>query len=330
MSEKIFITMPNTANRDKYFPPDCLLKLKRLGEVSFNPHPRKLTEEELCDLAPDCTVLFTHWGTPQITSRYLGKNKNLKLIAHGAGTVAHIASEDTYQAHVPCLSANPVMAKYVAEGVLGLIIASLRGYKEFDRRLSDGEWQKETVARSLFDVSVGLVGLGTVGRNLLDMLTVFGTKVKVYDPYLKPDALCGRENVALCSFDEVIKCDVVSIHASQTPETYHIINADAFEKMIDGAVLINTARGSLVDTAAAEKYMRSGKIRAAIDVYEKEGCAQPVFAGMDGVIIQPHTAALPAGAFMTREIIDDIYRFLQGGTPKYKVEYEQFLRMTQE
>ena len=328
--ERFFITMARGAQREKYFPPDCIAALETMGDVGYNPFDRKLTEEELAEYAAGTTVLLTHWGTPQIGETFLAAAPELKMIAHCAGTVAHIASEETYRRSILCLSANDVMARYVAEDVLGLMIAGLRGFKEYDLQLQAGIWKKDLPCASLLDGTVGLIGLGTVGRKLLDLLTPFRPAVKVYDPYLAPGVLDAWDFAEAASFDGVLSCDVVSVHASQTPETYHMIDAGAFEKMKDGAVFINTSRGSLVDTAAAEKALRGGRLRAAFDVFEREGRAQEALSGMDHVLIQPHLAALPAGARMTREIIGDIRRVLDGEAPRYAVPYAQFLHMTQE
>lgn len=330
MAEKYFITTEAGPLRDRYFPPGLLAELEKTGTVACNPLPRGLTEEQLCHAAPSATILLTHWGAPQITRRYLAANPRLRLIAHCAGTVAHIASEDTYAAGIPCLSANPVMARYVAEAVLGLLISRMRGYKENDLLLQRGIWTKELPSVSLLDATVGLIGLGTVGRCLLDLLAPFGTRVLVYDPYLPADALAPWPNAEAATFEEALGAEAVSVHASQTPETYHMIDEAAFSRMRDGAVFINTARGSLVDTRAAAKMIPEKRLRAAFDVYERENGPQDALAGLDSVLLQPHIAALPAGVKMTEEIIKDIRRFLRGEDPLLSVPYEKFLYMTKE
>jgi phosphoglycerate dehydrogenase-like enzyme len=328
--EKFFIAMPDTKNRSVYFPKDCIEELEDLGEVRLNPFDRKLSEQELIELASDCTILLTHWACPQVTASFLDAAPQLKLIAHCAGTVAHIAGEDTYQRGIPCLSANTVMAHYVAEAVLGMMLCGLRGFKEIDLQMQKGHWDKSIPCYSLFDSTVGLIGLGTVGRYLLDLLIPFGPKVKVYDPYLQRDALSRWPFAQIVDLDTALGCDVVSVHASQTPETYHMIDEQAFSRMKPNAIFINTARGSLVDTAAAAKALASEKIRGLFDVYEQEGCPQPQLAGMDNVLLLPHMAAVSAGARMTRAIIRDIRRFLSGEKPELEISYEQFTRMTQE
>lgn len=332
MKPVFYITSPDWSGRAKYFPARLIAQLEEMGSVRMNERGHDLTEDELCADAADADVVLTHWGAPQITKKYLNANPGLRLIAHCAGSVAGITSADAYERGVPCISANSIMAKFVAEAVLGLMIASMRGFKENDVNLQGGVWTKSLPAMSLFDpqVTVGLIGLGTVGRELLTLLEPFGTRVLVYDPYLPAGALDSWKNASLTDFAGALGADVVSVHASKTPETYHMMNADAFAQMRDGAVFINTARGALVDTEAAACAIRAKHLRAAFDVYEKEHCPQPVLSHIDGVLLQPHVAAIPAGAAMTEAVIADIGRFLRGEGLTLEVSRAQFDRMTKE
>lgn len=330
MSEKFFIVKGPGKSRDKYFPSDLTDRIKPFGTVEFCPVEHEITEDELCLLAPDATVLLTHWGAPQITEKYLTANPALKLIAHCAGTVAHIASEATFRAGIPCISANSVMSDYVAEAVLGLIISSMRSFKENDLLLQNGIWTKNNPSSSLIDSTVGLAGLGNVGKSLLRLLAPFGTEVLVYDPYISDSTLSAFPFAKRAAFEKVLGADVVSVHASQTNETYHMIDRKAFSLMKEGAVFINTARGSLVDTEAAAEMIKEKQLRAAFDVYEQEEGPQENLAHIDSVILQPHIAALPAGAKMTEKVINDIIRFLSGKDTLLNVSYEQFRHMTRE
>lgn len=330
MKERIFLTMPCGSGRDEYFPKDCMDELHRIGEVKLNPLDRNPTERELAEMAADSTILLTHWGTPQICETFLDAAPNLWLIAHCTGTVAHIASEESYRRGIRCLSANAIMAKYVAEDVLGLMIASLRNYKQNDIAMQRGEWRQDKKAHSLFNQTIGFVGLGTVGKNLLNMLRPFEIEAFVYDPYLPQGALNEWENAKQVTLDQALDCGIVTIHASQTPETYHMIGKNELKKMRDDAVLINTSRGSLLDSEAAIAELKSGRLRAAIDVFDRDGVVEKEWLGIDNALLQPHLAGLPAGAAMTRGIIEDINRILSGQNSKLEVPLAQFRLMTQE
>ena len=330
---KILFTVPTGYNRDKYFPPKLMARLESLGEVIKNPHSRQYTREELKVLLPDAAIIITHWGSTQYDAELLDCAPNLKLLAHCAGTVAHIASEACYERGIPVLSANPIMAKYVAEGALAYMLAGIRAIRAYDGNMRVGLWhQNMPQTNTIVGGEIGLIGLGAVGRNLLDMLRPFGCTVKVYDPYLPDGALDAWEFASAVSFEEAMKNPVVSIHASQTPETYHMVNAKALALMPDDALLVNTARGSLIDMEALIPELQSGRLRAVLDVYEREGCPQDerLLACTDKLTLQPHLAGMPSGSAMTAAIIDDLERFLGGESLKLAVSHTQYLHMTQE
>ncbi len=330
----ILLTPPLTGTYLRYFPEEQLNRLSALGRLTVNPTGRRLTEPELLPLldAADPDVILTHWGSVQYTEEILRHAPNLKILAHCAGTVAHTASEAAYERGIHVLSANPVMAKYVAEWVLGVLIGGLRQFPVYDAMMRDGEWRTADLTRSLFGLDIGLVGLGTVGRALLDLLRPFGCHVRVCDPYLPDNALAPWDFARPASFEEVMTCPVVSIHASQTPETYHILNADALSRMPDGGLLINSARGSLVDMDALLPELEAGRLFAVLDVFEREDCPQDarLLACRKNTILQPHTAGLPAGWSMTAAIIDDLERYVRGEPLRLTVSLEQYRHMTQE
>lgn len=330
---KILFTVPTGYNRDKYFPPKLMERLEALDEMIKNPNSRQYTRDELKALLPDIDIVITHWGSTQYDAELLDCAPNLKLIAHCAGTVAHIASEESYNRGIPVLSANPIMAKYVAEGALAYMLAGIRAIRAYDGNMRAGLWhQNMPQTNTIVGGEIGLIGLGAVGRNLLDMLRPFGCTVKVYDPYLPEDALDAWDFASAVSFEEAMQNPVVSIHASQTPETYHMVNAEALALMPDDALLVNTARGSLIDMEALIPELQSGRLRAVLDVYEREGRPQDdrLLACTDKLTLQPHLAGMPSGSAMTAAIIDDLERFLGGEPLKLAVSHTQYQHMTQE
>lgn len=331
---KILITPPDDPTFARYFPKELVARLWEFGEVERNPFDRSFTAEELRERIADVDILLTHWGTPKIDETVLVHAPKLRLVAHAAGSVANIASEALYRRDIPVLSANPVMARYVAESVLGYMIAGTHRFAQTDRILRSGGWDKlESVQSSLFGARIGLIGLGTVGRALLDLLAPFHCHVSVYDPYLPEDALAKWDFAAACDFETAMKNPIVSVHASKTPETYRMIDEKALSLLPAGALLINSARGSLVDTKALIAALKEKKFYAVLDVYEKEGAGnldEALPALTDDTLLQPHAAAVAAGAQMTEAVIDDIGRFVRGEPLQLRVSHSQFRLMTQE
>lgn len=173
----------------------------RPGHGRLQPLPRPFTAQELAEALKDTDIVVTHWGTPQIDACMLDGAPRLRLLAHAAGTVAHIASEAFYERNIPVLSANSVMARFVAESVLGYMIAATHRVAQLNASIRAGSWDKRLGEQtSLFGNSIGLIGLGTVGRELLSLLAPFGCTVRVYDPYLPTarwSAGLSRRNAAL-------------------------------------------------------------------------------------------------------------------------------------
>jgi len=329
---KIYVTAHHTPYIDSFFPDHLMERLHALGEVSRNPYDRSMTREELEQVLPDTDILVTTWGTPQVDAAMLEKAPHFKMLAHGAGTVAHIASEAFWEKGIPVLSANPIMARTVAEATLAYILAGLRRIPQADDCIRGGGWMKLPGRYSLLGSSVGLIGFGAVARNLIPLLSPFHCQVWVYDPYLSEDALKEWPFARKCTFEEAMRQNVVSIHAAQMPETYHMVNAAALSLMPDHALLVNTARGSLVDTEALIKELETGRISAVLDVYEQEGAGQQpkeLLELKDQCILQPHIAAL-SDWHLTEGIVEDLERFFRNEPMKLQVTLRQFQLMTQE
>ena len=330
---KIYITVPKGSIWNRYFPPELVQRLENLGEVVQNPHDRNLTSAELADVIGDAEVVITHWGSPKVTEEVLNAAPQLRLVAHAAGSVSHIASEAVYDKGIPVTSGNDVMAKYVAEGALCYMLAALRDVPRQDALLKQGvlwqmDWHK---IRSLFGSRIGLVGLGTVGRRLLNLLAPFGCGVLVYDPYIPADALNSWPFAKKTeSLEEAMSQPIVSVHAAKTPETYHIIGAKELACMPDGGLLINTARGALIDEEALTKELESGRISAVLDVFEQEPL--PIdhpFRRCGNAIIQPHLAGHGGSWEFTAGVVEDIERLARGEALQYTISRNQYRLMTQ-
>ena len=333
---KILITAPQGELFDRYFPEHILNQLHEMGHVECNPYERNFASDELKQRLCDADIVITHWGTPQITGELLDHAPRLKLLAHAAGTVAHIASEAFYERGIPVLSANGIMAESVAEAVLGYMIASAHKMLQLDQLTRTDRWENKMTAtrqKSLLGGKIGLIGLGTIARRLLDLLAPFHCRVYVYDPYASANALEKWPFAELCDFKTAMSQPFVSIHASQTPETYHLIDAKALRLMPDDGMLINSARGSLVDTEALIAELKEGRIYAALDVYEQEGTGKvprELLQMTQNTLLQPHMACAPVTWEMTQGIVDDIRRFLNHETMQLQIGLQQYRLMTQE
>jgi len=327
---RIFVAMPDTEMRAEFFPPRLRERLAGLGAVSYNDTARNLSEAELAERLDGVDVLVTGWGSPQVTADVVDAAADLEIVAHTGGSVAEIASEAVYDAGVAVVSGNDVMADYTAEHTLAAILGHLRAIPAFDASMHRGAWTGgETDVRTLHGTSVGLVGLGTVGRTLLDHFRSFGVDAAVYDPYVDPEALAGYPFADLGGLDAALGSEIVSVHAARTPETVGLLGADELARVPDDAVVVNTARAEIVDEAALLAELRSGRISGVFDVYHEEPLpAAHELRDMDNALLTPHVGGSQIRPPLTEAVVGDVERFVAGETLEHEIPREQWATMT--
>jgi len=296
---------------------------------SIDNLPEKITEEYIKNTIGTADACITCWGTPTITRDCLEYAPNLKLIAHAAGSVRNIVSEQVWERKIRVTSAAPIISEDVAETVLGLIIVSLKRIWELSEFTRSGGWNEETgiaEKKSLFGLKIGIIAASHCGRNLISYLKPFSPDIRVYDPFLD-EKRAQDLGVTKVSLDELMaECDVVTVHAPALPSTYHMINKDNLRLMKDGAVFINTSRGLLVDEQALVEELKTGRIFACIDVTDPEPpSVDHPLRKMKNVILTPHIAGghtvngrLRQGHF----IVEQLYRFNKGEPLSYEITKE--------
>jgi phosphoglycerate dehydrogenase-like enzyme len=328
---RILVTMPDTELRADFFPPRLRDRLDALGSVAYNDRDRDLTESELAERVDGVNVLVTGWGSPQVTADVLAAAADLDLIAHTGGSVANVASEAVYDAGIRVVSANDVMADHTAEHALTALLSHLRAVPTFDATMHRGEWADgETSVRTLHGKSVGLVGLGTIGRKLLEHFRPFDVDVAVYDPYVEVGALAEYPFADLVDLDAALDSEVVSVHAARTPETVGMLGADELAQIPDGAVFVNTARAEIVVEDALLVELRSGRISGVFDVYHEEPLpADHELRGMGNVLLTPHVGGSQIRPPLTESVIEDVERFAAGEDLEHAIPREQWATMTQ-
>lgn len=314
---RILVAIPNEYRclKERFLPTEVIEELEKLGEVIYNPLNRPYTTEELRDALVDIDVLFAGWSTVDIDNEVISKANRLKVIASATGSVAHIKDE-IYEKGIIVLSGNSVFAESVAEATVCYMMNSLRDNKYFIVR--DGFYWRTDERRpqkGLMDRTVGLVGFGMIAKFVLKMLQPFRVKIKVCSEYASEEEL-AKHGAEKATLDEIFEtCDIVSIHSGLNPNTYHMIDGRLLKKMKDGALLVNTARGSVIDEKALIEELATGRIDAALDVFEEEPpVADSPLRKMDNVTIYPHIAGptLDRYKYVSLELIRDIALWQKG------------------
>jgi D-3-phosphoglycerate dehydrogenase len=252
----------------------------------------------------------------------------LKLIGVSRGGPVNVDVEAATSKNIMVLGAVGRNAVSVADQTLGLILSESRNISRLHYALRTGQYFKDVEKRrqqrnmsrimwmELEDKILGLIGYGQVGKRVAVRAKAFGMRVMVYDPYVEADAL-RRDGCVEIGLDNLLaSSDFVSIHARLTPETRHMIDGEALKKMKPTAILVNTARGAIVDEEALYTALVEGWIAgAALDVFEDE----PIKSGnklltLDNVTLTPHTGGRSPDTEMRgyRQIAHQVASYLRG------------------
>lgn len=313
---KIYVAMPEGHIRNTFFTTHSKAVLDALGEVSYNPYDRQLTAEELRDILPGIDILIGGWGCTAITEEVLSKADALKIVAYTGGTVSGFATDAVYERGIIVLSGNQVFAESVAESNICYMMAMLRQVPKYNDLMRLGGWKEpDYYSEGLMDKTVGIVGYGMTSKYLVKMLTPFHCEIKIYSGHLTQEE-AAQYGATLVSLDEIFEtCDIISIQSSRTAATFHLVGEVQLKKMKDGALLVNTARGNIIDEEALIRELETGRIRAALDVYCKEPPATDnKLRYLPNVLTMPHMAGptIDRRQHVTMALAKDIQAFIDG------------------
>ncbi|PKV87340.1 hydroxyacid dehydrogenase [Streptomyces sp. TLI_146] len=267
----------------------------------------------------EADVLLTCWGAPPLTAEVLASAPRLRAVVHAAGSVKHHITEACWDRGITVTSAAAANALPVAEYTLAAILfagkrvlASARRYAELR---APHDWLRESDGTGNYRRTVGLVGASRIGRRVIELLRPFDFRVLLHDPYVD-GAEAARLGVELVGLDELCaRSGVVSVHAPQLPATERMIGARQLAAMPDGATLINTARGSLVDGPDLLGELLSGRLHAVLDVTEPElpPRESPLY-DLPNVLLTPHIAGSLGNELhrMADLALDEVERFAAG------------------
>jgi lactate dehydrogenase-like 2-hydroxyacid dehydrogenase len=213
------------------------------------------------------------------------------------------------------------VAEATADMAMFLTLAVLRDAYRAERGARSGTWKAGLVpTRDPCNTTLGIIGMGSIGKYLAHKAAVFNMRIKYYNRRQLPPAEEAKYNAAYCpSLEQLLsESDVVSINCPLTETTTNLISRREFSQMKDGAFIVNTARGAIVDEEALIEALESGKItRAGLDVYVNEPGMREYFKTSDKVICQPHMGAVTTEAFRRgeKECLDNLRAFFRAGRP---------------
>lgn len=329
---KILITLPKGEIRNAFFHAETAARVHAMGEVVWNDTEEQFTPEQLTHLLKGCQVCITGWSCPRLTAEVLAQAENLQILAHTGGTVAPYISDALYEKGVHVLSANDVYAESVAEGTIAYMLCALRELPYYNDLVHNGGWRGSIITNEgLLDKTVGLVGYGAITKHLLRMLQPFHCRIKLFSNHLSKEA-CAALGAEKASLPEIFStCQIISLHNALTPQTYHSINRELLEQIPNNSILVNTARGAVIDEAALVQALSAKRFRAVLDVFEEEPLASDhPLRRMDNVLLIPHMAGPTGDRFKisTEVLLDDISAFYAGKPMHHEITRSGAERMT--
>jgi phosphoglycerate dehydrogenase-like enzyme len=326
----IVLLMP-TAHRESIFTPASMRRLEECGTVRIAPTGTDHSRADVREMLADAEVIVTGTGTAKLDSDVLDGAPKLRAIVHAAGTVRPIVDVDVYDRGVLISSQAPTNALPVAEYTLAMILLELKGVLPIQEvyRATRGEVDVDAILadQGNFQRRVGVVSASSIGRRVIELLQPFDLEVVVHDPFLTADAArrLGAEAVDLPTL--LRTSDLVTLHAPLLPETVNMIGAAELAALRDGAVFVNTARGALVDQDALIAELRTGRIRAVIDVTEPEipDPDSPLW-DLPNLVLTPHVAG-SRGLELRRigeGVVAEVERLVRGEPLAREVSRERY------
>lgn len=265
---------------------------KKGFQVEFcTPGRNPYVEDDLIAMAHDAVAAVA--GSEPYTRRVLEACPKLRVIARTGVGFDAVDLPTCHERGIVVATTPGVNHHAVAEHTMALLFGVARGFPRLDQEVRAGKWQRVATPR-VMGSTLGIVGLGRIGRAVATRARGVGMKVVASDPYASVE-FAEQWEIELVSLDDLLsRSDYVTLHSPATAETKQLINAKTLAKMKPGAVLINTARGVLVDEAALVEALKSGHLRGAgLDVFEKEPLStQSPLLQFDNVLLSGHVAGL--------------------------------------
>ncbi len=260
--------------------------LKAAGlEVTESPG---LPPEELIKVIPQYDAIIVRSAT-KVTADIINAGTNLKCIGRAGVGLDNVDKKAAEARGIKVVNTPAATSISVAELALGMMLACARSIPQATISLRVGKWEKKIFkGTELYGKTLGLIGSGRIGTELAKRCVALGMSVLVFDPFIK-ECQAGK----LCELPELIRqADYISLHVPKTEQTYHMINRETIAQMKRGVVIINCARGGVVDEEALYEALQSGQVAmAALDVYETEPLKDYKLFSLPNVIGTPHIGA---------------------------------------
>ncbi|MEV6796232.1 hydroxyacid dehydrogenase [Streptomyces sp. NPDC051320] len=314
------------------FPPHVLRQLREAVTIDPDLIAERFDDPRVLGVLASAEILITGWASPVIDAKVLAAAPRLRSVVHWAGSVKGHLSDDCWDRGLQISSAAEANGVPVAEYSLAAILFAGKGlFALRERYRADRAFTLAAVEPGVgnFRRRVGIIGASRIGRRVIELLRPFDFEVFLADPYVEASEAAAL-GVTPVDLDTLLACcDVVSVHAPATPGTRNMLNRDRLALMREGATLINTARGELVDTEALTDEVARGRLSAVLDVTHPEPLdPESRLFDLPGAFLTPHVAGSHGNELerLGRSAVGEVERLVSGLPLAYPVLREQLSR----
>jgi len=291
-------------------------------ELVFNELGRPLEPKEIISRLDGVTGYIA--GLDYITAEVIeAAPPSLKVISRYGAGCDRVDLEAAAKKGIVVTNAPGTNAQAVADLAWGLMLSVARRIPALDRSIRQGKWVRST-GMELHGKTIGVVGMGAIGKNVIRRATGFSMKMLAYDPYADEQYM-AQNDIRSVTLEQLLNdSDYISLHLPLNENTRHIIDTKAIAMMKQGAILINTSRGGLIDESAAYEALVSGRLGGlGLDAFEQEPPEETPLLALDNVVATPHTGAhtLEAKEAMGMMATQNLIDIISGGKSSYMVNF---------
>jgi phosphoglycerate dehydrogenase-like enzyme len=319
---------------ERMFSRDAWNALDGFASVIHHPGQEPASKEDLRVLLPDADACITSWGVAQFDADVLEAAPRLRAMAHMGSSVKRFVSDAFWERKVHLTSAGMTLARDVAETTLGLMIVGQKRIWPLGQHVREGGWRESPAwdrwsSRELFRKEIGIIGASNTGRYLIGLLKPFDVTILLYDPFVSEEEATELGATKL-ELDELLRrADVVSLHAPANDQTHQLLNARGLALMKDDALLINTARGTLIEETSLIEELSKGRFFAFLDVTDPEPLTEDnPMRSLPNVVVTPHIAGCIENCNRMGELaVDELRRFFAGEPAVYQITRDLLTRI---
>ncbi len=297
---------------------DAIARLRKAGDVTIL---ETCAESALTDAVKNADALVVRTRS-NVTRAVIDAGKNLKVIARGGVGLDNIDLVAASERNIAVVYTPTAATDAVADLAVGMMIALTRQFGWAERMLRDEKFADARTtarAREMRDLTLGIIGMGRIGQAVAKRCRGGFNMTVIYND-LREIGWLDSTATPVTKDDLYQQADLISLHLPLTPETHNLINHDTLKKLKPGAILINTARGPIVDNLAIANALRSGNLGGAgLDVYDPEPLPQdhPLLSAPNTILLPHIGARTDRGLAGMNDVVDDVLRVLTGESPHY-------------